>query len=256
MLSNKGNSLKRTIKGLGACAACVGLLLLTSHAATSQGSKETPPRTSGRSGGTRGCEAREAIASTLPALMLLTPNHASPKVTASSPTFAWFIRDRAPQPLTFRLYQYEPNSQTTRLVMRDDRLISQPGIMVMSLPQPKLTVGQRYLWQVEVICDPNRPSSNMFAEADVEVVAAEPTLATKLNAASNPRDRANLYLSAGLWHNALKLMLVSDRSTNTQNSTAQNSMPNEQAMDLLRQMAISDVELNSLKMSSIHQLHR
>ena len=255
MLSIKGSFLKGTIKGFGVCAASFGLLLLASDAAMSQTSKETPPRTSGRSGGTRGCEAREAIASTLPALMLLTPNHTTAKVTANSPTFAWFIRDRTPQPLTFRLYRYGPNSQTPRLVMQDDRLISKPGIMVMSLPQPQLTVGQRYLWQVEVICDPNRPSGNVFAEADVEVVTTDLTLATKLNTASNPRDRANLYLSAGLWHNALKLMLIGDRSTNAQKPTAQSSMPNQQAIDLLRQMAISDVELNSLKMSSIHQLH-
>lgn len=243
--------MKQSFNYIWRSLASIGLLLLLPYAAISQSSKEMPPRTNGRSGGTRGCEAREAITSTLPALILLTPNQVPAKITTNQPMFAWFVRDAAPQPLTFRLYRYEHNDQTPRLVMQADRLISKPGIMLMSLPKAMLSVGQRYLWQVELICDPNRPSSNVFAEADVEVVATEPMLAAKLTKANSNHDRALMYKEAGLWHDALKLMLVRDRPADTQRL-----MLDEQTMALLKQTVLTDIELNSLKMSLIHQLHR
>jgi hypothetical protein len=186
--------------------------------------------------------------------MLLTPNKIPAKTTTTRPTFAWFIRDAAPQPLIFRLYQYEPTRQTVRLVMelRGDRIMTQPGIMVLSLSksasESALSVGQRYLWQVELICDSNHPSSNVFAEADIEVVAAEPGLLRKVVKADRVSDRITLYTEAGLWHDALGLVLVDQRSA------TQKIENDASTMFLLRQMAITDAELSSLKMSPIHQL--
>lgn len=238
------------IRSIWGYIASLGLLILTPCTAISQLPKETPPQTGGRSGGTRGCDARETIASTnLPALMLLTPSRALAKTTGPNPTFAWFIRDAAPQSLTFRLYQYESNSQTVRQIMHDDHIVSQPGIMVLSLPEIALSVGQRYLWQVELVCNPNRPSGNVFAEADLEVVAIEPALAMKLAKTEDLNDRATLYAEAGFWHDALTLMLVDDRSVGTRKA-----MLDDQIVFLLRQMVITDAELNSLRMSSIHWL--
>ncbi|MGV0027669.1 DUF928 domain-containing protein [Phormidesmis priestleyi] len=231
--------------------ASLTFLILIPHVANSQPPKETPPQTGGRSGGTRGCDAGHAIASNdLPALMLLTPNQVPAKTTTTRPTFAWLIREAAPQPLIFRLYQYEPTRQTVHLVMelRGDRMISQPGIMVLSLSESAISAGQRYLWQVELVCDPNYPSSNVFAEADIEVVAAEPELLRKVAKADRSRDRITLYLEAGLWHDALRLALVDDRSD------AQKIKNNASTMILLRETAITDTELNSLKVSPIHQI--
>lgn len=249
VLFGEESPLKLCTKTILGFAISLGLVLIPSQVVSSQSPKELPPRTNGRSGGTRGCEAREAIASTLPALLLLTPNQTPAKITANRPTFAWVVRDAAPHPLTFRLYRYEANGQTPRLVMQNNRLISQPGIMVMALPEPMLMVGQRYLWQVELICDPNRPSGNVFAEADIEVVATEPALAMQLAKASSDRDRAPLYARAGLWHDALKMMLLSQSPT-----SASKSMLDEQTMTLLQQMVITDSELTNLKSSPIHRL--
>jgi Domain of Unknown Function (DUF928) len=231
--------------------AVLTLMILTPPVANSQAPKETPPQTGGRSGGTRGCDAGHAIASNdLPALMLLTPNKVPAKTTTTRPTFAWFIREAAPQPLIFRLYQYEPTRQTVRLVieLRGDRIISQPGIMVLSLSESAMSAGQRYLWQVELVCDPNHPSSNVFAEADIEVVAAEPELLRKVAKADRVSDRITLYLEAGLWHDALRLALVDTRSD------AQKIENTASTVLLLRQTAITNTELNSLKASPIRQL--
>lgn len=227
--------------------AIVSLLTSTSGIVISQTPPDLPPQTGGRSGGSRGCDTEQAIAANkLPALMLLTPKVA--KTAATRPTFAWFIRDAAPRPLRFRLYQYE--SARVRLIMElhDDRLLSQPGIMVLSLPNPALSVG-RYLWQVELECDRNHPSSNIFAEADIEVVATEPALQMKLAKANSVSDRMSLYAEAGLWHDALRLVLVNDRLLQVQKSAIDN-----RTVLLLRQIGITDLELKSLQMSPIHRI--
>lgn len=225
--------------------AILGLLSLTPWVAISQPLQDPPPQTSGRSGGSRGCDTKQATAN-VPALMLLTPNRTLAKTTAIRPTFAWFIGDATPQPLTFRVYQYEPTRQTVHLVVELRDVVSQPGIMVLSLPEPALSIGQRYLWQVELVCDPNHPSSNVFAEADVEVVAIASSLQTKLANATSLDDRITLYAEAGLWHDALRLAL--DRSH-------EKSTIDDRTLVLLRQIGVTDTELNSLKRSPIHQLH-
>jgi hypothetical protein len=85
------------------------------------------------------------------------------------------------------------------------RLKTTPGIMKLSLPknQPGLVVGERYLWQVAMLCDPNHPSSDLVAKAEIERVEMLPSLAQKL---SQNRDRAakiDSYAQAGLWYDAL-----------------------------------------------------
>lgn len=163
---------------------------------------ELPPNTRGRAAGSRGCEMA-TTASDMPPLMLLVPPQASTQTTSDRPTFAWFVRDATPQPIIFRLYQYQSDQQSLKRIWekQDPTFVSQAGISVFSLPSeaPALTVGQRYLWQVELICNPNRPSSNVFAEADLQVIASQSPSAP----ADRPQEQARAYWEAGLWHDAL-----------------------------------------------------
>ena len=114
--------------------------------------------------------------------------------------------------MEFRLYQYEPNGDTK---IHTVNLQSQPGIMSLSLPadQPGLTVGQRYRWQVVILCNPNRPSEALVAEADIEVVEPSPALAKELAATNNLIEKANLYAESGLWYDALGKALQSTQGT-------------------------------------------
>jgi len=45
--------------------------------------------------------------------------------------------------------------------------------------KPGLAVGQKYLWQVAILCDPNYPS-DLVAKAEIEVVEMSPALKTAL----------------------------------------------------------------------------
>lgn len=148
-----------------------------------------------RSGGCRGNSGTTLTA--------LAPSSHVGHTASTHPTFAWFVPDSQSYPVEFRLYQYEPNGDRTRI--QAVMLQSQPGIMSLSLPkeQPGLTVGQRYRWQVVIFCNPNRPSSALVAEADIDVVEMPPALVGELSATSNSLERADLYAESGLWYDAL-----------------------------------------------------
>lgn len=136
-------------------------------------------------------------------LTALAPNSHVGQTSSPRPTFAWFVPDSQSYPLEFRLYQYEPSGDRTKI--QAINLQSQPGIMTLSLPeaQLELTVGQRYRWQVVLLCNPNRPSEALVAEADIDVVEMPSALAGELAAKHNSLEKAALYAESGLWYDAL-----------------------------------------------------
>lgn len=166
--------------------------------------EQKPPSGYTDSSGIRGnCKAIGAHS-----LTLLAPVTHVGQTTSPHPTFAWFVPSHQKMPIEFTLYEFGTDEQL-KLTYKS-QLHSYPGIMKLSLPQklPALTVGQRYLWQVEILCNRNRPSRNLLASAEIEVV----TMPTGLkNALSNKRDRAQkagLYAQAGMWYDALSEALA------------------------------------------------
>jgi Domain of Unknown Function (DUF928) len=108
--------------------------------------------------------------SELPSLILLSQGD---KTTSTRPKFSWAVRDAGSVPMEFRLYAKEADNQY-RLVkeIKDDQFKSAQGVNVLSLSpktMPDLAIG-RYRWQVILVCDRQRPSSNLFASAEIEVV--------------------------------------------------------------------------------------
>jgi hypothetical protein len=186
--------------------------------------EDKPPDTKGRAGGSRGCEIASTSKDSMPALLLLTPQQPHSKTADPHPAFAWFVRDDAPQPMIFRLYQYEPNQQSLKRIWekQGSTFMSQAGISFFSLPNdaPALAIGQRYLWQVELVCHPNRPSSNLFAEAEFQVIAPQ----TKTES----------------WHNTLKMVL------NTKDRRA--------IALLFQQVTSNPTEQQRLQQSPIHRI--
>lgn len=152
-------------------------------------------------GSRRGCENSLGRS-----LTVLAPKKHVGQTASVHPTFAWFVPDTKPFPLEFKLFELDKNNNPKELVHpKPIELQSSPGIMKLSLPenQPGLIVGQRYLWQVTVICDPNSPSSDLVASAEVRVVEMPSALKTALSTTQNRREVANLYAEAGLWYEAL-----------------------------------------------------
>ncbi len=190
----------------------LSLLLLTPTTAlaneNNNNSDDPPPQTRGTSGGSRGCETEsDTSSSSLPYLILLAPTKSYGQTLANSPTFAWFVKDTSSWQMEFRLYEYDKTNKQSKLVkeIKDENFKSSPGIMVLSLPSLELLVGRRYLWQVELVCDANRPSGNPFAIAAMKVVSTHPDLKKQLSQSNDVLTKANLYNQADLWYNTLEI---------------------------------------------------
>jgi hypothetical protein len=155
---------KRTAIGLISC------LLIGFSPAARADDPDTAP-SSGRSAGGRGCgTTMPTDESERSSLILLSQGD---KTTSTRPKFSWAVRDAGSVATEFRLYAKEGDNKY-RLVkeIKDDQFKSAQGINVLSLsPQtmPDLAIG-RYRWQVILVCDRQRPSSNLFASAEIEVV--------------------------------------------------------------------------------------
>ncbi|MDY6937393.1 MAG: DUF928 domain-containing protein [Cyanobacteriota bacterium] len=211
---------------------------------------DLPPNTGGRSGGSRGCSSEVAVASTVPALILLAPARSSSPTISTHPTFAWFVRDAGSWPMEFRLYEYDRTSLETTLVaeITDEEFKSAQGIMTLSLSEelPPLTVGRQYLWQVELLCDRHRPSGNPFADAEIEVIDPPPMLDTQLVEAKDEFDRATVYEENDLWYEALATVLGD--GSNTQMARLRSA--------LFERVTLGELESEQFHQSRIHHIQR
>ncbi|WP_341530454.1 DUF928 domain-containing protein [Nostoc sp. UHCC 0302] len=209
--------LQKYLKNRSSTYIALSLLLLMSTTALAEGnnnnSDDPPPQTTGTSGGSRGCETEsEALLSSIPNIILLAPPQSYGKTLANSPTFAWYAKDSSSWQMEFRLYEYDQANKQSRLIkeIKDENFKSSPGIMVLSLPSLELLANRRYLWQVELVCDANRPSGNPFAIAAMKAVPVPANLKKQLSRSNDVLTKANLYNEADLWYNTLEIALTSE----------------------------------------------
>ena len=167
---------------------------------------QKPPSGYTDSSGVRGgCQANGVR----PVILLAPVTHVG-QTTSLHPTFAWFVPHSQQIPMEFTLYQFDANDQPSKLAYKQ-QLQSLPGIMTLSLPQQAqdLTVGKKYLWQLESLCNRNRPSSNLLVRAEIEVVATPSNLKIALSEQRESSQKVNLYAEAGMWYDALNQALAS-----------------------------------------------
>ena len=150
------------------------------------------------------------------------------QTSSSRPTFVWFVPDRTPHPLQFRLFK------SNRQPLYRTEIQSQPGIMSVALPpdQPELTVGQIYNWQVVLVCNPKVPKRNVVVEAKIEVVKPAAMLQTQLAAAPTLQQQSDLYAEAGLWYDALAAALKASETAQNQSAV----------LDLLNSLVSSEAQ--------------
>jgi len=150
------------------------------------------------------------------------------QTSSQRPIFVWFVPDRTPHPLQFRLFK--SNGQP----LYTTEMQSQPGIMQVSLPQtqPELTTGQVYRWQVVLVCDPKISSTTVIATAEIQVAEPAASLQTQLTTAPTPQQQSDLYAEAGLWYDAIAAALKASE-------TAQNQPA---VLDLLNSLASSEAQ--------------
>jgi len=160
----------------------------------------TPRKTTGA--GSRGCEAEAAPVN----LNLLAPTHTA--VTASGrPSFYWRVSNVTPVSIRFTLV--EP--RVSKPLVDQEMTVTEGGIVRLEMPEnaPELQEGKEYRWTVAVICDPNRPSTNIVAKSLIQRVSPSSELASQLAATSSDYERGQIYAQAGYWNDALDAIATS-----------------------------------------------
>ena len=142
-------------------------------------------------GGYRGnsCQRQEQAP-----LTLLVPQDHVPLTTSSHPTLFWYIKTNSPTPI--RLTIQEPGEPSPIYVRNWSQGMF--GVYAMKLPATvnPLQVGKQYRWTVTIICNPDKPSDNIYAKAWVERVK-------KPNINSNNKSCLESYAESGIWYDAL-----------------------------------------------------
>ena len=189
------------VKLVTSCA--LGLALIVTPAALADyvpgDQKPVPSDRKSDGGTTRGCSGGG-----MPLTVLASRNYVGQTIS-QHPTFAWFVPpDSASKPMKFTIYEWVPGGKPKEV--RKMSLQSSPGIMKLSPfseNEQGLQPGKEYSWQVVIHCDPDNPSGDLVGEASIEVVGMPATLQSKLNKAVNSVEKADIYVKAGLWYNAL-----------------------------------------------------
>lgn len=145
-----------------------------------------------KAGGSRGCN--------LPlndTVTLLVPQDHTATTVSDRPIFFWYLSQQLSSPLRFTLLEPGKKPIFTK------ELSPEPGIVALKLPQNSdpLEVGKTYRWTVTIVCNPRKPSKNLFAQAWIERVPS-PTSKTFAENTANTSCSVE-YGQAGIWYDAL-----------------------------------------------------
>ena len=169
-----------------------------------------PKRTQGS--GSRGCPQSIPVS-----LNLLVPNDHVGQTVSGRPTFFWYVSEPTSVPVEFALVE----SGVTQPLFVQQMEPQKAGIVKLAIPEnvAELVPGRKYRWSVTLICNEERPSSDIFIQSWVKRVPATAELAQQLATVVSDRDRATIYARAGLWYDALAAI-----------STAQTANPQDPAI--------------------------
>lgn len=185
---------------------CVGIL----GQASSAFAKFKPKRGIGRSNQRIGLASRGgcAIAQDSKPLTAIVPT-ASGFTANEKPEFTWFMPQHTYPSTEFRLMAESDNG--LEIVHRQvfDTL---PKNQIVSYnlgaqQMPSLEAGKAYKWQVHLVCDPDMPSGNIFAEGWVEYEAPSVSLQQQLEHATGSQ-KANLWLENGYWYEGVQELMA------------------------------------------------
>ena len=170
--------------------------------------------------GSRGCPSSETLSEPVTVTLLVPKDHTGQTISGH-PTFLWHVSRQTSIPIEFALV--EPGIAKPLFVQRMQ--VEKGGIMQLELPAylPQLETGRKYRWSVSLLCNSNRPSSNVFVQSWIERVAAKPELTQQLTNEKSQLERAKIYGAAGLWYDALAAI-----------STAYNENPSDRIISQAR----------------------
>ncbi|NJL20953.1 MAG: DUF928 domain-containing protein [Leptolyngbyaceae cyanobacterium SM1_3_5] len=133
-------------------------------------SPNAPAPTTSRIGGTRTGSCSNTTSTTFTAL---APNSQVGRTAASHPTFVLYVPEGESLAIDFRLYQYDTDGQIQTPAVYQTEISNAAGIMPITLPaaEPGLSVGEHYIWQAALICNPARRADDLIVEAEFQTVS-------------------------------------------------------------------------------------
>ena len=145
-----------------------------------------------KSGGSRG-SCPQKIKS---GITLLVPEDHIPLTSSAYPTFAWYQEQKSSLPVKFTLL--EPGHKP---IYSQELTITRSGLIILSLPKTvsALEMGKKYRWSVSIICNPQHPSQNPYAEAWIERSSVSQLKTELLQESSCGFSYAQL----GIWYDAI-----------------------------------------------------
>jgi len=173
-------------------------------------SNGTAPRAGSTAPGgvrTGGCSAASTTG-----LIPIAPQTHIGQTASTQPTFAWFSLESDSYLTEFRIAEYRDDGGFNVIYKTEfdsDAQVLPSGITTVSLSgtDVRLSPGTTYRWQALLVCDPNRPSESLVAEADITVVDAS---TPDVSSATDAAERSLLYAEAGLWYDAIGAALTAD----------------------------------------------
>jgi len=147
-----------------------------------------------RGGGTRGTNE------SLPMISLLAPDHVG-FTLQEQPVLFWFT------PTNHNLsYEFTLIGDNADAPLIEAKLASpaRGGVQQIRLAdyKAKLVPGERYLWSVALVMDPDEPSANVVAKGAIERVTRD-KLEQPLSGDITKADTPRRYAEAGVWYDAL-----------------------------------------------------
>ena len=177
------------------------------------------------------------------------------KSASTHPTFAWHIPDADTYPIQFRLYEYDATkSKGKGKNIVKTTLSSTPGVMTYTLPAdfPGLTAGQKYIWRVVLVCNPNSPSQSLLVGTGINIVSQTPEIINQLNNTSDRTAKADIYAEAGLWYDALAEVAV-DADDPQANAFAKQLIQQLTEIEQQDNLSPGNVETKTGKIQQQHQ---
>ncbi|MBE9066996.1 DUF928 domain-containing protein [Leptolyngbya cf. ectocarpi LEGE 11479] len=122
-------------------------------------------------------------------------------ITANAqPQLTWFLPEEKPVPVEFSFYTMGPAGSYE--LEHVQMLTYEPGITQYQLPV-ELEPGTRYIWQLVLECNPNRPAAALVYQAEMEFV---PMVGNAMPATATTLEKSEIYARAGYWYDAIAVL--------------------------------------------------
>lgn len=157
------------------------------------------------SGGTRGCmnAGSEDLIALVPEKEALT--------TVDYPSLFFYMPQHSAPIVEFTLLD-DRDREIYKTNITPNQKAGIARLDLSKLPNlPPLKSNQKYHWFLSLVCQLEDRSGDKFVEGSIEKIAIDPFLTSELKTA-NPRDRASLYASNGIWYDALAALYQARQS--------------------------------------------